>query len=301
MNLTRHHKCNPNRTATVLGLTILAIAGVFFTSPARAADMVVHRNLPYTDNKTDERRMLDLYLPSGESEARPLIVWMHGGAWAFGDKRGVQVKPKAFTDQGYAFASINYRFVPKVTMAELGTDVATAIAWLHRNAKTHGIDPSNTFVSGHSAGAHLAALVCTDDQYLKSQKVSMKSIVGCFPVDTAVYNAPLQIKQARAIGVKMYTRAFTTDPAKQKYFSPITHIAKGKHIPPFLVLHVASRADSTGQSKAFAKALNDAGIKATTFGGENKTHGTINKDLGKSNDPPTKAVFEFIEQVLKAK
>ncbi len=78
----------------------------------------------------------------------------------------------------------------------------------------------------------------------------------------------------------------------QKQLSPITHVAKDKGIPPFLILHVADRPDSTSQSRAFAKALNEAGVKAKLVPGKDKNHATIRRELGLPNDKPTKAVFE---------
>ncbi len=61
---------------------------------------------------------------------------------------------------------MNYRFVPQVTVKEITGDIAKAIKWVHDNAKEYGGLPDTIFVAGHSAGAHLAALVCTDDCYL---------------------------------------------------------------------------------------------------------------------------------------
>jgi hypothetical protein len=69
-------------------------------------------------------------------------------------------------------------------------------------------------------------------------------------------------------------------------------------IPAFLILHVANRPDSTAQSERFAKALQKAGISATTVPAEGKTHGTINSELGLPDDKPTKALFEFMARRL---
>ncbi|MGC3967296.1 MAG: hypothetical protein QM775_07970 [Pirellulales bacterium] len=74
-------------------------------------------------------------------------------------------------------------------------------------------------------------------------------------------------------------------------------MVKDKHIPPFLILYVASRPETTEQSKMFADVLNKAGVKATTFGGENKTHTSISVDLGKPDDLPTEAVYKFLDEV----
>ena len=148
-----------------------------------------------------------------------------------------------------------------------------------------------------TAGAHLAALVCTDDSYLKAEGLSLSVIKGCIPVDTAVYDIPVQLSGVGPLRAGLYTSAFGEDEATQKQLSPVTHVAKDKGIPPFLILHVADRPDSTAQSRAFAKALEDADVPARVVPGKDKTHATINRELGLPNDEPTKAVFDFLDGV----
>jgi arylformamidase len=81
-------------------------------APPAAADPIAHQDIPYAEPKT-ERRTLDVYAPAGGKD-RPVVVWVHGGGWTKGDKKGVGVKPRAFADKGYVLVSINYRFVPDV-------------------------------------------------------------------------------------------------------------------------------------------------------------------------------------------
>ena len=92
----------------------------------------------------------------------------------------------------------------------------------------------------------------------------------------------------------MYTTVFTEDEAEQKDASPITHVARGKGIPPFLILHVASRRDSKAQSEGLAAKLRAAGVGAKVVPAEGKTHATINRELGEPDDRPTREVFEFL-------
>jgi acetyl esterase/lipase len=86
---------------------------------------------------------------------------------------------------------------------------------------------------------------------------------------------------------------------EQRDVSPLHHVVKGKNIPPFLILHVADREITKSQSHRFAKALEAAGIPAAVVAGEGKTHGTINSELGLPDDPPTKALFEFLARDVK--
>src|SRR5262249_20257600 len=139
------------------------------------------------------RQTLDVYAPK-EGKKHPVVVWIHGGGWQYGDKKEVNKKPQAFVDKGYVFVSVNYRLFPEATIKQMAGDVAGAIRWMHDHAKDYGGDPDTLFVTGHSAGAQLAALVCTDGSYLKAEKLSLAHIKGCVPVDGDTYDVPLQIK-----------------------------------------------------------------------------------------------------------
>ena len=150
----------------------------------------------------------------------------------------MQVKPQAFVDKGFVFVSSNYRLLPDASIKQMGGDVAKAIRWVHDHAQEYGGDPNTFFVMGHSAGAQLAALVCTDDRYLKAEGLSFSIIKGCVPVDGDTYDVPMQIATVEQKRKDAYRRKFG-DEASQKDLSPVTHVAKDKGIPPCLILHVA--------------------------------------------------------------
>jgi arylformamidase len=203
-----------------------SLAGLLFASVALAAEPKVHRDLPYAEPKND-RQTLDVYA-SAEGKNHPVVVWIHGGGWRAGDKKGVQKKPQAFVDKGFVFISTNYRFVPQVTVKEMAGDIAKAIRWVHAHAKEYGGDPNSIFVMGHSAGAHLAALVCTDDRYLKAEGLPLSIIKGCVPVDTAVYDVQKQIEAVAPARAAVYSSVFGKGQAGQKDFSPITKREYGR-------------------------------------------------------------------------
>ena len=92
---------------------------------------------------------------------------------------------------------------------------------------------------------------------------------------------------------------FGNDPAKHRDFSAVTHVAKDKGIPPFLILHVAGTPDTTAQALRLGNVLKDAGLPATVFGAKETTHTKINADLGMPDDPATKTLFEFLDKALK--
>ena len=255
----------------------------------------IYPDLPYTEPKS-ERQTLDVYAPT-EGKNHPIIFWIHGGGWQAGDKTDVQVKPQAFVEKGFVFVSANYRLLPTVTIKQMAGDVAKAIRWVHDRAGQYGGDPDRIFVMGHSAGAQLAALICTDDRFLKAEGLPLSIIRGCVPVDGDTYDVPMQIQMVEKRIADIYRWKFGGE-ASQRDLSPVTHVAKEKGIPPFLVLHVADHPNTKAQSERLAKALQEAGISARAFPAAGKNHGTINADLGLPGDKPTKALFEFIETLV---
>ena len=140
-------------------------------------------------------------------------------------------------------------------------DIAKAIRWIHDHAKDYGGDPNSIFVMGHSAGAHLAALVCTDDRYLKAEGLPLSIIKGCVPVDVSVYDIPKRLKDGGSVATATFTKTFGEKEESQRDYSPVTHVAKGKNIPPFLIPHVADRPE-TKASRTGWPTLKEAGAAA---------------------------------------
>lgn len=272
---------------------------------SQAQDQNVKRNIPYAE-PAQERQMLDVYAPPNAKNL-PVVFWIHGGGWQAGDKTSVQLKPKAFVDKGFVFVSTNYRLLPNVEMETIFRDIAKSIRWVHAHIAEHGGDPNRLLVMGHSAGAQLAALISIDDRYLKSEGLSLAIIKGCVPVDGDTFDVPAIIETAetrrRVHGLPQakvgHREKFGNDPAKHRDYSAVTHVARGKGIPPFLILHVAEHPDTSAQAQRLGNALKDAGVPVTVFGGRETTHNKINADLGLPDDPATKALFDFLGKALK--
>ena len=283
-----------------LSLLLIAFA---FVSVAQAQN--VKSNIPYAE-PANERQMLDVYAPK-DAKGLPVVFWIHGGGWQAGDKTSVQGKPQAFVDKGFVFVSTNYRLLPNVDMATIFRDVAKSLGWVHKHIAEHGGDPKRIFVMGHSAGAQLAALMCTDDRYLKAEGVPFEVLKGCVPVDGDTYDVPAIIETAetrrRVHGQPQakfgHREKFGNDPEKHKDFSAVTHVAKDKGIPPFLILFVADHPDNSAQAQRLAAVLKDAGIPAKAFGAQETNHTRINAELGTPDDPSTKALYEFVDAALK--
>ncbi|HEX4610012.1 MAG TPA: alpha/beta hydrolase [Urbifossiella sp.] len=275
-------------TAVVL---LLALA-----PPLPAAEPTAHRGLAYAGTK-NEKQTLDVYTAPGGT-GRPVVVWIHGGGWQAGDKKEAGRKPEAVTEKGYVFLSVNYRLFPEARIGEMAGDVAKAVRWVRDHAKEYGGDPDQLIITGHSAGAQLAALVCTDTHYFQAEGVPMAAVRACIPVDGDTYDVPLQIRTVEQRRAESYLRKFGAE-TEQKALSPITHVAKGKGIPPFLILHVKGHPEVTAQSDRLVAALKDAGVSARAYPAEGKTHVSLDADLGTPGDVPSREMFDFIAAALK--
>jgi len=283
-------------------LSLLLCAGL--ASAACAEDLKIQRDIPYTDS-ADAAQKLDVYAPPGAKDL-PVVVWIHGGGWAQGDKAEVQEKPAAFGKKGFVFFSVNYRLWPKVVMGDLIHDVAKSVGWVHNHAAEYGGDPHRMFIMGHSAGAQLAALLCTDERLLKAEGVPFSDVKGCVPVDGDTYNVPASVAlsdtRCRVYNLpepKGGHRAKFGNPEQQADYSAVNHVKKDKGIPPFLLLHVATHPDTTLQAQDLAKALKSAGVSVKVFGAKDTDHSKLNNNLGVEGDPATKELFEFVDQALK--
>ncbi len=262
-------------------------------------------NVPYVPNG-HERHVLDIYTPQTPPPANtPVIFWIHGGGWQAGDKSDVALKPKVTTERGFVFVSTNYRLLPHVTMEELIQDVAKSLGWVHKNISKYGGDPKRIIVGGHSAGAQLAAILCTDESYLSRENVPLTDLCGCIPVDGDTYDIPkiimtAEIRQA-IYGGPMPTfghrQKFGNDPIKHVQFSAVTHVTKGKGIPPFLILFFPGNPETAAQAKRLEEVLQAAEISTTTYGKQDSNHSRLNDELGTDQDPATVEFYRFLDTV----
>jgi len=265
----------------------------------------VKRDIPYVE-RADPRQKVDIYSPEGAKNL-PVIFWIHGGGWQTGDRTNIQVKPQAFVDRGFVFVSTGYRLLPDVDMVTIFRDVARSVRWVHDHIAEHGGDPNRILVMGHSAGAQLAALISIDDRYVKAEGLSLAIIKGCVPVDGDTYDVPAIIETAetrlRVHGMPPpkwgHRLKFGNDPALHRDYSAVTHVAKGKGIPPFLILHVADHPDTSAQAQRLEAVLKDAGVPTKRFAAKETNHSKLNENLGLPDDPPTTALFEFASEALR--
>lgn len=260
--------------------------------PVPAARAIAAQTIAYG---TDPLQQLDFY-PAAARTA-PLVVFVHGGGWKRGDKgmmRGSD-KLKDWHAKGYAVASLNYRLVPGARVEDQAADVAAALAALRNRASSLGFDPARVVLTGHSAGAHLVALVGTDPQWLRRAGLAMTALRGVIPLDGAGYHVPSQMGENSRVLGDTYAQAFGTDPARQLALSPTQHGA-APNAPAFLILHV-DRKDAKAQSERLASVLRRAGtpVELHAVAGKGlRGHMEINRKLGEPDYPATPIVDKWL-------
>ena len=248
---------------------------------------------------SDPLQKLDFW--RAKAPGAPLVVFIHGGGWKRGDKSNATgvAKVTHLLASGYAVASINYRLVPAATVEQQAQDVADAVAALRGQAAKLSIDPARIVLMGHSAGAHLAALVGTDPRYFAKAGMPPDAVRGIILLDGAAYDVPRQLTVGARFMGETYAEAFGSDPVRQKALSPTFQVA-APNAPNFLILHI-DREDGTAQSKALGAALRAAGTPADVQAVEGKGlrgHLEINRKLGEPDYPATALVDAYLKRRL---
>ena len=242
-----------------------------------------------------QRQQVDIFTTEDAMGEAPLIVFVHGGGWTRGSHKMVAGKPAFFTEQGYAFASAGYRVMPDAPVEQQAADLGEALRALRAQAETSGFDPDKIILMGHSAGAHLAALIAADPQYAKD---AFGAIKGAVLIDGAGYDIPLATTMPEMELPLLYRDVFGTDPARHKALSPITHVG-GKDAPNWLILHVEERAPAKAQANGLAAALGKAGRQVEVVSVSGSNHRRINEEIGtEEGAQQTDAINAFLKRAV---
>jgi acetyl esterase/lipase len=273
--------------ALLLGLALAAAARADNeTRPAIKTggdfDVEVVKDLAYYDGPDADpvKHKLDLYLPK-EQKDFPVLFFIHGGGWKSGDRSLYGALGRLFAKNGLGTVVISYRLSPKVQHPAHIQDVAKAFAWTCQNIGKYGGKVDEIFVSGHSAGGHLAALLATNESYLKAEKLSPANIKGVIPLSGVYMVTPNLFK------------AFPDDEQEAKNASPLEHVKEGE--PPFLIIYADKDFPTCDKlSEKFCTALKGCKCEATMLEVKERNHITIIVRMAGEGDPTTQAMLEFI-------
>ena len=247
------HPMKPHTMKTAIFLLTIA-----FGITASAQDAAARRALPEgTKAHTDlayvadghAQQKLDLYVPEKAAGPLPLLIWIHGGGWAAGDKGNCPPLRQGFVARGYAVASLGYRLSGDAIFPAQIEDCKAAIRWLRAHAKEYNLDADHFGVWGSSAGGHLVALVGTAGGVKEFEKggngdVSSRVQAVCDfygPTDLlqmdahALPDARMKHDPANSPESKLIGGAIQENKEKAARVNPIAYIAPDA--PPFLIVH----------------------------------------------------------------
>jgi acetyl esterase/lipase len=265
----------------------------------------IERDICYQPSPVAERsqQSLDVYVSLKASESLtnraglPVVVFMHGGGWRAADKQdalGIHANIcTALAHRGLLAVNVNYRLSPRVKHPAHALDVAHALAWVRENIKLYGGDAENIFVSGHSSGGHLAALVTLDERYLREAGATSAFIKGVVGI-SGIYNIGHFAGRNRLALRSMTRPAFGLDTKVWDDASPINHARVGA--PPFLMINAEDDEKLEEEAEELAALLKKAGATADTHIIPGTNHFTILGFVGNGNDSLIEQIVSFVEK-----
>ncbi|MBI3525753.1 MAG: alpha/beta hydrolase [Betaproteobacteria bacterium] len=244
----------------------------------------VQRDIAYG---ADARQRMDVYIPPN-AHAAPVILMVHGGAWQVGDKTAAGVienKVARWLPKGIIFISVNYRLSPQADPLIQAKDVALALAKAQALAPSWGGDPARFVLMGHSAGAHLVALLASAPALAKQQ--GAQPWLGTISLDSGALDL---METMTSKHLPLFDKVFGADPSYWREVSPLQRLTDRP--APLLVVCSALRNDSCPQARSFVAKAAALGAHAVALPVA-LTHMEINRDLGISS-PYTDNVEAFM-------
>ena len=235
----------------------------------------------------DAKQRFDIYVPKGARNA-PVVVMVHGGAWRIGDKRSRGVvgnKVARWSRDGIVVVSVNYRMLPGTDPVEQARDVARALAAAQQRMSEWGGDPAKVVLMGHSAGAHLVALLGANPSL--ATNLGAQPWLGTVILDSAALDIVQTMTRPH---LPLYTRAFGANRDFWREASPYHHLAAGAK--PMLIVCSSLRRDSCPAASRFAARATSLGVRTEVLPVA-KSHAAIDAELG-APGAYTEAVNTFL-------
>lgn len=274
---------------------------------ARRQSAVVMRDVPYT-TKPSPDQMMDVYWAG---TTRPGVLFIHGGSLQeTGERRSSQVYRevcKPFVAADISCATMDYRLAPASQWPAMPNDVAAAVAKLRELITQRGGDPKRLFLFGHSSGCHLAAIVGTNPDYLKTVDLAPTDLAGIIPMGCTLDRDDAAIRRTTPNAIRA---AFQNDAGSVATFgTPENYLAAnpagflGAHVPPVLVVVARNERFTPAileQGARFVRRLVEMQKVADLVIVPGRHMSSIG-DIGKAGDPTFAAVRAFIENPLSVK
>jgi acetyl esterase/lipase len=253
------------------------------------------KNITYlkADSLTNKvPRRLDIYAPGKKSEPKDVLVFIHGGSWNSGTKSLYSFLGSRMARKGVLTVIIEYPLSPEAQYQQMATASAKAVQWMKENIKEYGGDPDRIFVSGHSAGGHLAALITIRPEYFDS--LSMPDPVkGLILIDAAGLDMYGYLKEEKLNASHSLLRTFTADENEWKQASPLYFLHPG--MPPMLILMGEKTYESIRKSTTkFVAALKEKEANYSYQVIKGKKHTAMITQFLYSKNPRYRQIIEFM-------
>ena len=253
-------------------------------------------NIPYVVN-ADKQQQLDLYLPDDKNFIT--ILFVHEGSLLGGDKDDIPYAGIAqkFQRHGIAFAKMNYRLGPENKWPSQPDDLVSAFSWLKDSLGKYGGNISKVFIFGHSSGALLAALVGTDETYLRRKGLKLSDLAGVIAAGTLLMDhmdTSTNERSKTAFEKNNYLKIFG-NAAVFNNASPMIHI--NSNMPRFLLLIAEAeqfQPPILEQSIEFVKKAKQLNVAADYKVISGRRHMTNITQMVNDNDIVFDAVMEFL-------
>ncbi|MCM3872530.1 MAG: alpha/beta hydrolase [Pyrinomonadaceae bacterium] len=265
--------------------------------PISPAGLLIKKDICYHPEPGKNRSLqsLDVYAPASTLPSpHPVVLFMHGGGWRASDKDdqlGVHANVcKALAARGLVAVNVNYRLAPRVKHPEPARDAAHAFRWIRENIDQYHGDPKKVFVSGHSAGGHLAALIALDPDYLDEVGLSVTAISGVIGI-CGIYNLAHFARRNWMAEHLMTRAAFGKDSTFRAQASPVNHVRADA--PPFLLLNAQQDEKLEEEADELSCLLRTNGVSAETGIITGTNHFTLLSLVGNGDDRLIDRIVEF--------
>jgi acetyl esterase/lipase len=263
-------------------------------SPLAYVNFQTSRELQITKDiayGSEAGQLLDVYVRE-DVASKGVLIFVHGGYWDTGSKNDYPFVADSFTELGYTTVVVGYRLVPTVTFPGYVEDVALAVKWTLDTISQYGGNPEKIFLMGHSAGAHIAALVAFDERYLLKHGLSQNIITGFIglagPYDFLPV-APDDVRSIAALG----------DPATYADTQPINFVDSSD--PPALIGYtLRDRTVNPNNSIRFAEKIRDVGGSVDERSYDGVNHVTILGAVARASRFFNEAILEDITAFLES-
>lgn len=193
---------------------------------------IKHQDISYLKetNTTKEQPTLNVFSPrNSKYENTPVLVFVHGGNWNSGDKKTYGFLGRNFAKKGITTVIVGYTLSPDANFDTMANQVGQAVMWTKNNIANYKGDPNKIFLTGHSAGGHLIALVGTSYKYVTEKNL----IKGIILNDAAGLDMKHYLEEFPPTVKDDYLTTWTNDPDQWRYASPIYFI--DERTPPFKI------------------------------------------------------------------